>query len=279
MTQAAGADIQIENGNFLRVHNHILEALSQIRITAAEHAVIQFLLRQTYGYRRTKARISYNEFERYLPYGRRGIVKAIYHLEECNIIRAQSNGDRESRTYSFNKYHEEWLIDGEHSELKFNIPALGGMGEPIEPQFNREPEFNSPIEPQCNTPIEPQCNTLKDNEKDNEKDSSANSNNSGGSCETQNDGFKEVTRFYETNIGTLTEYTKQELETLVSEYGSADIVVDAMRVAVQANKKSLRYTHGILRNWHADGKNGNKAPALLSQATLPSTLPASVFDV
>lgn len=281
MGQVNGADIQIENGNYSRLHNHIMEAVSQVRLTGTEHAIVMFLLRQTYGYQRTQARISYNEFERYLAYSKRGIIKALDMLVEKKIINQVRETGRDAYWWSFNKYHEQWLIDGQKVSPKFNIPKLGGKSSPPkvepecnhEPQFNHEPQLHTKVEPECNLKVEPECNPLKDNIKEKKE------NNDGGSCELPTEDIKEVTRFYETNIGTLTEYTKQELEALVADYGGTAIVVDAMRVAVQANKKSLRYTHGVLRNWHADGRNGNKAPALLPQATLPSTLPASVFDV
>lgn len=70
----------------------------------------------------------------------------------------------------------------------------------------------------------------------------------------------EMFRFHDTNFGTLTAYSRDLLLDYVETYGGPDIVLDAMRVAVQANKKSLRYTEGILRKWHADGRNDGPAP-------------------
>lgn len=80
----------------------------------------------------------------------------------------------------------------------------------------------------------------------------------------------EMFRFHDTNFGTLTAYSRDLLLDYVETYGGPDIVLDAMRVAVQANKKSLRYTEGILRRWHADGRNDGPA-----QKTTKPTTPQS----
>lgn len=73
--------------------------------------------------------------------------------------------------------------------------------------------------------------------------------------------FGEMFRVYLNNIGDLTEISRDELIDFAKTYGGQEIVIDAMRVAIQANKKSLRYMHGILKRWHAEGKQDKPASA------------------
>lgn len=90
----------------------------------------------------------------------------------------------------------------------------------------------------------------------------------------------EMFRFHDTNFGTLTQYSRDMLLDYVETYGGPDIVIDAMRVAVQANKKSLRYTEGVLKNWHADGRDDKKTKAsspTKSNNTAGSYVPVDVM--
>jgi len=124
-----------------------------------------------------------------------------------------------------------------------------------------------------NSGLTPDEIPLKLREVNTNKTNNANGNSGSGGL----DDCGEMFRFYQTNIGSLTAYSKEELLDYVTTYGGPDIVLDALRVAVQANVKSLRYAHGVLKKWHADGRSGKKAPGLLP--SMPTTLPANVFDV
>jgi len=267
MARATGADIQIENGKFTRIHNNIMEAIYSVNFTAIELRCVLYLLRHTYGFQRKEHTISYNEFASGLKCSRRAAMRCLKSLEDANVVYSKDNGDKVAKTWGFNKYLEQWC----QSSSDTAVTSDGDIDD-----TSLSDSSDTAVTTTSDTAVTTTSDTAVTLYKEKKE---IKENNSGSGCEAPDDGFKEVTRFYETNIGTLTEYTKQELETLVSDYGGATIVMDAMRVAVQANKKSLRYTHGVLRNWHADGKNGNKAPGLLPQAVLPSTIPANVFDV
>ena len=68
--------------------------------------------------------------------------------------------------------------------------------------------------------------------------------------------FGEICRLYEQEFGFLSPIAADQLSDLLDEYKSKQMVIDAFEVSVQANKRSLRYVDGILRNWRSEGKKG-----------------------
>lgn len=80
--------------------------------------------------------------------------------------------------------------------------------------------------------------------------------------ETTSSGpLAEVCDAYHRNIGLLTKIIADKLADDVEEYGAA-WVLDAIAIAVTAEKRDLRYVEGVLKKWRQNGRtNGNgKAP-------------------
>jgi len=67
-----------------------------------------------------------------------------------------------------------------------------------------------------------------------------------------------VFKLYEANIGPLTPYIVDDLKDLQNEY-SAAWINDAIHIAVQENKRALRYVIGILKRWRKEGKTDDGA--------------------
>lgn len=80
---------------------------------------------------------------------------------------------------------------------------------------------------------------VNENVNDNDND------NVGDSCV---DGLLKVTKFYEQNINLLTPYTAKILEDFTEELGQ-DLVIYAMQIACENNKKTISYIKAILNNW------------------------------
>lgn len=80
---------------------------------------------------------------------------------------------------------------------------------------------------------------VNDNVNDNDND------NVGDSCV---DGLQEVIDFYSNNIGFLNPYGLKILESYVEDM-SSDLVIYAMQIAVENNKKTISYIKAILNNW------------------------------
>lgn len=74
---------------------------------------------------------------------------------------------------------------------------------------------------------------------------------------------------YEQNIGALTPLLADELREAELEYPS-EWIEDAMRQAVEYNKRSWRYVHGILRRWQSEGKGDGIDPRRTEQNSDPA---------
>ena len=68
------------------------------------------------------------------------------------------------------------------------------------------------------------------------------------SKEKEQEDFQKVLNFYEENINLLTPYTSELLKDFTEELGK-DLVVYAMQIAVENNKKTISYIKAILNNW------------------------------
>ncbi len=61
-------------------------------------------------------------------------------------------------------------------------------------------------------------------------------------------------KVYEQEIGMLTPMIAEELKDIMKTYPE-EWVLDAMKEASRANKRSLRYVNGILKSWQREGRN------------------------
>ena len=87
---------------------------------------------------------------------------------------------------------------------------------------------------------------VNDNVNVNEND---NNNNVGESCV---DGLQDVINFYNNNVGSLTPYGLKLIEDYISELGK-DVVIYAMQISVEADKRTMQYIKAILNNWSKKG--------------------------
>ena len=74
-------------------------------------------------------------------------------------------------------------------------------------------------------------------------------NNASDSCV---DGLQEVIEFYNNNIGLITPFGATLLKDYVEEMGK-DMVIYAMQISVEANKRTIQYIKAILNNWQKAG--------------------------
>jgi len=84
-----------------------------------------------------------------------------------------------------------------------------------------------------------------------------NSSSSSGGIDTEQAAFKEakrrVSRLYEENFGLVSSIIVDELTDLLKAYPT-EWVEEAIRLAVQHERRNLRYVAGILRKWRRNGK-------------------------
>lgn len=130
-----------------------------------------------------------------------------------------------------------------------------------EKQKNLINESNVTSNAICNVTVtQEKCNvtsTDKELDKDIDKEVDIDNNNNNNikdsnvsdSCV---DGLQETIDFYNDNIGMITPYGLTILEDYVQELGK-DVVIYAMQISVEANKRTIQYIKGILNNWKKAG--------------------------
>jgi DnaD/phage-associated family protein len=69
-----------------------------------------------------------------------------------------------------------------------------------------------------------------------------------------------IYRLYEENIGPMTPLLAEALQEAEDTY-PADWIEDAMRIAVENNKRNWRYVSAILERWNREGRNAKKTKA------------------
>jgi phage replication O-like protein O len=103
--------IQIDDGDFTRIHNEILEKLALARFTASEYRCLMFLLRMTYGWQKKEDAISLSQWAKGTgidPEKRHNVLRTLQALVAKRVICTKSHGNNHAATWAFNKHFEEW---------------------------------------------------------------------------------------------------------------------------------------------------------------------------
>lgn len=113
----SGADIQVEDGNWSKVHNEIWKSLARAPLSGAEFRCLMYLFRMTYGWRRKAYPISMAEFADNTGLQRRSVIRVLQGLITKGIVKQSDNGPRTPATWSFNKYTEKWNFGNASDEM------------------------------------------------------------------------------------------------------------------------------------------------------------------
>ena len=90
---------------------------------------------------------------------------------------------------------------------------------------------------------------METNENDNVNENvNVNDNENKNVSESCVDGLQDVIDFYNNNIGCLTPFGLSILEDYTRELNS-ELVIYAMQISVEANKRTIQYIKAILNNW------------------------------
>lgn len=87
------------------------------------------------------------------------------------------------------------------------------------------------------------------NDNDNENVNENKNDNVGESCI---DGLQQIVDFYNNNIGLITPYGLEILSDYAKEMPE-DLIIYAMKISVEANKRTIQYIKAILNNWQKAG--------------------------
>lgn len=112
----------------------------------------------------------------------------------------------------------------------------------------------------------------KDKQKESKIETNVNDNENVNVNENKNDnvgescidGLQQIVDFYNNNIGLITPYGLEILSDYAKEMPE-DLIIYAMKISVEANKRTIQYIKAILNNWQkagiktlADAKQDNK---------------------
>ena len=105
-------DLQVENGNFTRIVNPLIEHLIQVPFKGCELAVAIFIIRKTYGFQKKQDEISLTQFQQGLKRSRQTIVTALKNLQLVNVARLVKRGSMkgDGNIWTINKYHNTWEL-------------------------------------------------------------------------------------------------------------------------------------------------------------------------
>lgn len=155
--------IQIDNGEFTRIHNDILDGLAKSQFTALEFRCLFFLVRMTYGWQKKEDAISLSQWTDGIGIdgkNRGNILNTLNGLVHQGVIYMRSNGNNRPATWGLNKaYFEKQTVMQLHNSVDDELEPT------VIPQHNSGvmPEHNS-FEPTVmqphNTTVIPQHNSL-----------------------------------------------------------------------------------------------------------------------
>jgi len=105
-------ELQVENGNFTRIVNPLLDNLIKIPFKGCEIPVAIYLIRKTYGFNKTEDEISLSQFCKDLTRSKQTIVTALKNLQLVKIARLVRKGDskKSSNVWAINKYYKTWEL-------------------------------------------------------------------------------------------------------------------------------------------------------------------------
>lgn len=105
-------DLQVENGNYTRIVNPLIEQLIKIPFKGCELAVALYIIRKTYGFQKKEDEISLSQFQQGLERSRQTIVTALKNLQLVQVVRLVQRGSMkgDSNIWAINKYSDTWKL-------------------------------------------------------------------------------------------------------------------------------------------------------------------------
>ena len=105
-------ELQVENGNYTRIVNPLIEHLIQVPFKGCELAVAIYIIRKTYGFNKTQDSISLSQFCKDVKRARSTINLALKTLQVVGIVKLVRRGDLKgaSNIWKINKYFDTWEL-------------------------------------------------------------------------------------------------------------------------------------------------------------------------
>jgi len=106
MGKGMNDNLQIDDGNFTRVHNRILEELAKVQLSGHETRIVFALWRKTYGWQKKEDFISVSQFQEITGLNKVRISETIRKLKRKNLVTENRNSN--GVVYGFNKRFTTW---------------------------------------------------------------------------------------------------------------------------------------------------------------------------
>lgn len=134
--------LDVDGGNYTRLHNQILEAIINQPFSARQLRVILAVVRLLYGFNRTHAYLTAREIASLTNMGDNHVRNEMRALCDMNVLIITD------RKVSFNKYFDTWMVEKKHGRFPDNSkneienPKLGSCnGIP-----NEDPKLGSYVD-------------------------------------------------------------------------------------------------------------------------------------
>lgn len=97
---------QIENG-YTKIANELLDVLARTRISGQVRQVVDYVIRQTYGYKTKERRLTLEQFMLGTGLNKQHCCRAISKAHKMKLIIIKID-NRGRKSYLFNKHYTEW---------------------------------------------------------------------------------------------------------------------------------------------------------------------------
>jgi phage replication O-like protein O len=138
-----------ENG-YTTIAHELLEVMALYPFTKSEYKVLLVIIRQTYGWKTKKKKLSYGIIAHATGMSRRQVKRSIDKLVEDNVLFKESN--KSGSIFGLNKYYLTWKLWKSISTIDTDVHRL-------------LPEVTTPEDKNVHTSIDSSVHTLASDEK------------------------------------------------------------------------------------------------------------------
>lgn len=234
------ASPQTENG-FTRVANEILEQVTQYKFNGTQYKLIMVVWRFTYGFSRQQHEFSNSFFAEATGANLKTIKKELGRLiEELVITEVAPATFKSGRILAFNKNYETWKTERTIDHQGANY---GGGGQltttgPIDHQeANDTPGEGANCHPGEGANRPPKKESIKESIKE---------------IDNNNNEPANAFAFYQQNFGVMSAFIAEDLGQWIDDLNQ-DLVIEAMKRALEQNKRTWGYIKSILSDWAQKG--------------------------
>lgn len=102
-------ELQVENGNYTRIANAILDSLVSAPISTSELRIVLAVIRKTYGYQKKEDSLSLSQLCEMTKISKRNVIYLLQNLEAKKIL-IISREKYQCNLVRFNKYSDTWVV-------------------------------------------------------------------------------------------------------------------------------------------------------------------------